>query len=66
MPQDKCCPRAQASSWQVAWQINDQLNLSLGVDNLFDKTYYEKVSGVSRQNFYGEPRKLTVALKARY
>lgn len=51
---------------QVAWQINDQLNLSLGVDNLFDKTYYEKVSGVSRQNFYGEPRKFVLALKARY
>ena len=51
---------------QVAWQINDQLNLSLGVDNLFDKTYYEKVSGVARQNFYGEPRKFVLALKARY
>ncbi|WP_374608615.1 TonB-dependent siderophore receptor [Diaphorobacter nitroreducens] len=51
---------------QVAWQINDQLNLSLNVDNLFDKTYYEKVSGVSRQNFYGEPRKFVLALKARY
>ena len=36
------------------------------VDNLLDKTYYEKVSGISRQNFYGEPRRVTVALKARY
>jgi len=36
------------------------------VDNLFDKTYYEKVSGVSRQNFHGEPRKFVLALKARY
>jgi iron complex outermembrane receptor protein/outer membrane receptor for ferric coprogen and ferric-rhodotorulic acid len=51
---------------QVAWQINDQLALSLNVDNLFDKTYYEKVSGVSRQNFYGEPRRFVLALKARY
>lgn len=51
---------------QVTWQINDQLNLSFGVDNLFDKTYYEKVSSTSRQNFYGEPRRYVVALKAKY
>lgn len=51
---------------QLGWQINNQLNLSLGVDNLFDKNYYEKVSSVSTQNFYGEPRKFVVALKARY
>lgn len=51
---------------QIGWQINNQLNLSLGVDNLFDKKYYEKVSSVSTQNFYGEPRKVVVALKARY
>ena len=51
---------------QVGYQINDHLSLNLSVDNLLDKTYYEKVSGISRQNFYGEPRRVTVALKARY
>ncbi|MDA8519888.1 TonB-dependent siderophore receptor [Acidovorax sp. NCPPB 4044] len=51
---------------QIGYQINDQLALALSVDNLTDKTYYEKVSGISRQNFYGEPRRVTVALKARY
>jgi iron complex outermembrane receptor protein/outer membrane receptor for ferric coprogen and ferric-rhodotorulic acid len=51
---------------QVAYQINDHLGVSLTVDNLLDKTYYEKVSGMGRQNFYGEPRRVTVALKARY
>lgn len=54
------------ASAQVGYQINDQLALNLSVDNLFDKTYYEKVSGTSRQNFYGEPRRVTLALKARY
>ncbi|WP_298924479.1 TonB-dependent siderophore receptor [uncultured Ramlibacter sp.] len=51
---------------QVAWQANDKVNLSLGVDNLFDETYYEKVSGVTRQNFYGEPRRAVLAMKVRY
>lgn len=54
------------ASAQVGYQINDQLALNLSVDNLFDKTYYEKVSGIARQNFYGEPRRVTLALKARY
>ncbi len=53
-------------SAQVGYQINDNLSLNLSVDNLLDKTYYEKVSGITRQNFYGEPRRVTVALKARY
>jgi outer-membrane receptor for ferric coprogen and ferric-rhodotorulic acid len=51
---------------QLAWQVNDHLNLGLTVDNLFDRKYYEKVSSVARQNFYGEPRRLVFSLKARY
>lgn len=53
-------------SAQVGYQISDHLALNLSVDNLLDKTYYEKVSGITRQNFYGEPRRVTLALKARY
>ncbi len=51
---------------QVAYQVNDKISVSLSADNLLDEKYYEKVSGVSRQNFYGEPRKFVLALKARY
>ncbi len=53
-------------SAQVGYQINDHLSVNLSVDNLLDKAYYEKVSNTFRQNFYGEPRRVTVALKARY
>lgn len=51
---------------QLGYAFNDHLDLGLTVDNLFDKTYYEKVSGVSRQNFYGAPRTAALALKVRY
>ncbi len=51
---------------QVAYQVNDKVSLSLSAENLLDKSYYEKVSGVGRQNFYGEPRRATLALKLRY
>ena len=49
---------------QVAYQINDRVSVSLTVENLFDKTYYEKVSGIARQNFYGAPRSVVLALRA--
>ncbi|MDO9002582.1 MAG: TonB-dependent siderophore receptor [Aquabacterium sp.] len=55
---------------QVGYKFNDQLSLNLNVDNLFDKTYYDKVSApsvsLSRQNYYGEPRRVVLALQARY
>lgn len=51
---------------QVAYQVNDKVSVSLSAENLLDEKYYEKVSGVTRQNFYGEPRRVVLALKARY
>lgn len=51
---------------QLGYQINNQLSLNLSVDNLFDKKYYEKVSSPTRQNFYGEPRRVALVLKASY
>jgi iron complex outermembrane receptor protein/outer membrane receptor for ferric coprogen and ferric-rhodotorulic acid len=51
---------------QAGYQINDNVSLNLTIDNLFDKKYYEKVSGVGRQNFYGAPRTLALAMRMRY
>lgn len=46
--------------------INDKFKVGLNVDNLFDKVYWEKVSSPSRQNFYGEPRRITVSLNGSF
>lgn len=51
---------------QVAYQINPNYKLALNADNLFDKKYYEKVSGTSRQNFFGSPRSVTASLSFKY
>nr|WP_145552636.1 TonB-dependent siderophore receptor [Variovorax boronicumulans] len=51
---------------QLGYAFNDHVELGLTVDNLFDKTYYEKVSGLARQNFYGSPRSAVLALKLHY
>jgi iron complex outermembrane receptor protein/outer membrane receptor for ferric coprogen and ferric-rhodotorulic acid len=48
---------------QIGYQINKTTSASLTVNNLLDKIYYEKVSGVTRQNFYGEPRSVMLAVK---
>ncbi|WP_076593577.1 TonB-dependent siderophore receptor [Herminiimonas arsenitoxidans] len=48
---------------QIGYQISPTTTASLTVNNLFDKTYYEKVSMPSRQNFYGEPRSVMLALR---
>jgi iron complex outermembrane receptor protein/outer membrane receptor for ferric coprogen and ferric-rhodotorulic acid len=50
----------------LACPITEHLDLALNVDNLFDKVYWEKVSSPSRQNFFGEPRRLTLALRANF
>ncbi|MCZ2497992.1 TonB-dependent siderophore receptor [Xylophilus sp. Kf1] len=50
----------------VAYQVNDKLSVSLSAENLGDRKYYEKVGSLTRQNFYGEPRRVVVALKGRF
>lgn len=50
-------------SGQVGYQIDNTTTASLTVNNLFDKNYYEKVSNFGRQNFYGEPRSIMLAVK---
>lgn len=41
---------------QAGYKFNEHVTASLTVNNVFDKTYYERVGGTSVFNFYGEPR----------
>lgn len=50
----------------AAYPINDRYRVTLNVDNLLDKVYWEKVSSPSRQNFFGEPRRITLALRGSF
>jgi outer membrane receptor for ferric coprogen and ferric-rhodotorulic acid len=47
----------------ASYDITPKYRLSFNVDNLFDKSYWEKVSGPTRQNFFGEPRRISVSLR---
>ena len=48
------------------WKPNKTLRFSLDIDNLFDKTYYNTVSGTWGGNYYGEPRSAFLTLKGTY
>lgn len=50
----------------VAYAFTETLDASLTVSNLFDETYYEKVGGDNRQNYYGAPRSAMLTLHARF
>ncbi|MEG1770256.1 MAG: TonB-dependent siderophore receptor, partial [Comamonas sp.] len=52
----------------LAYRINSTLSLQLNVNNLFDKVYYAKFSPNSRyfNNYYGDPRNLTLTLRANF
>ena len=59
-------PGYSVASMLVAYRFSPRLKLSLNVDNLFDKTYWEKVSYPGRQNFFGSPRSVTLSLRASF
>ncbi|GAB4058170.1 TonB-dependent siderophore receptor [Uliginosibacterium sediminicola] len=40
------------------YKFSPKLDVSLTINNLFDKKYYQRVGGTSVFNFYGEPRSL--------
>ncbi|GGC12835.1 second ferric pyoverdine receptor FpvB [Oxalicibacterium flavum] len=50
----------------VGWQVTPKLDVRLNINNVFDKTYYNALSGLVNfpSNVYGEPR--NAMLSARY
>ena len=53
-------------SAQVGYRYNKHFDGTLTVDNLFDRVYYEKLGGASRQNYYGQPRSVMLTVRYQY
>lgn len=51
---------------RVGYRIDDTWSLALNGNNLFDKRYYSTIGTESFGNYYGEPRNLTMTLKAHF
>jgi len=50
---------------RVGYTLNNNWNLGLNVNNLFDKVYYSQL-GYASGNRYGEPRNVTVSLRGTF
>lgn len=53
-------------SAQVGYRFSKHVDATLTVNNLFDKVYYQRVWAAYGSNYYGEPRSVTLNLRARY
>ncbi|WP_021025200.1 TonB-dependent receptor [Comamonas sp. B-9] len=52
---------------QAGYEINRHLQATVTVNNLFDRTYFDRLAGGRyRQTYYGDPRNITVALRAAF
>ncbi len=51
---------------RLGWRVNKHLNAALNVNNLFDRRYYQSLSGTAWNNRYGEPRNVMLTLRAEY
>lgn len=55
-------PSYGIASLMANYQMNEQLSVSLNIDNLFDKHYYSQI-GFYNQYRYGKPRSFSLQLK---
>lgn len=53
-------------SAQVGYRFNENLDLSLNGNNLTDKKYYSRISGNTRNSYYGDPRNIMMSIQYNY
>lgn len=48
---------------RAGYRITDNLSLAVNVNNLFDRTYYARISSTGRGNYYGAPRTVFASVR---
>ncbi|CAB3639229.1 Fe(3+)-pyochelin receptor [Achromobacter pestifer] len=51
---------------RAAYRLDKHLTVALNLNNVFDRGYYQSLSGTSWNNRYGEPRNAMLTLRAQY
>jgi len=51
---------------RAAYRVDKHLTVALNLNNVFDRGYYQSLSGTSWNNRYGEPRNAMLTLRAQY
>nr|WP_085945348.1 TonB-dependent receptor [Alicycliphilus denitrificans] len=46
--------------------IGERLKLSVNINNLFDRVYWERAGTATRSNYYGLPRSAMLTLRANF
>jgi outer-membrane receptor for ferric coprogen and ferric-rhodotorulic acid len=59
-------PSYAVVSPRIGYQFDSNWQVALSVNNLFDRTYYQTISGPSGGNWYGEPRNFTVRVDGKF
>ncbi|MCB8839451.1 TonB-dependent siderophore receptor [Aurantimonas sp. VKM B-3413] len=59
-------PGYEVVDLKFGYEINDNLEAKLQINNLFDEKYYARVGSTSVFNFYGEERNAMLTVKAKF
>ncbi len=51
---------------RVGYRLNDQWDVALNVDNVFDRRYYATIAGARGNNWYGAPRSWMLTLRGEF
>jgi outer membrane receptor for ferric coprogen and ferric-rhodotorulic acid len=51
---------------RAAYRVDRHVTVALNLNNVFDRGYYQSLSGTSWNNRYGEPRNAMLTLRAQY
>ena len=54
------------ASAHLGYRFTEDLRMSVAVNNLFDRHYYERVGGLNTYNTPGEPRNVMVTLRSQF
>lgn len=54
------------ANMRIGYRVNRQLSAALNINNLFDRRYYQSLSGATWNNRYGEPLSAMLTLRAEY
>lgn len=53
-------------SLAAGYKINEHLNASLNINNIFDKTYLRQINNPNNFNYFGDPRNFMLTLRVKY
>lgn len=53
-------------SGSLGYKVSDALSFDLQMENLLDKTYFERVGGIDAGNFYGSPRSFKLSMRTKF